>query len=177
MGEKEYFTIRIPKKIMLFIYALLCVFIALFAYNNWPRYIVLSPPVPENGFIISEGKTIYNPYEADDVKLEGHNTWTWRRKYEFLPTEGDVSTSDSILAYFDTWLNNNEWKNFEGQGDPCGLVTKTDDIPENITNLFAYVPENSKDSYYSSAVCLGTWPYTTEDQKTGFIVLLFTATK
>ena len=118
MDDKKYITIRIPKRILLSIYILLCVFVAIFAYNNWPRYIVLNPPVPENGFVIGEGKTIYNPYETNGVKLEGHNTWTWRRKYGFLPTEGDVYTSDSVLAYFDTWLNSDEWKNFEGHGIP-----------------------------------------------------------
>lgn len=177
MDEKEYVTVRIPKRILLSIYILLCVFIAVFAYNNWPRYIVLSPPVPENGFVISEGKKIYNPYEADGVKLEGHNTWTWRREYGFLPTEVDVYTPDSVLAYFDAWLNGNEWKSYEGRGEPCGLVTRTDDIPENITNIFAYVSESTSGSYYSSVVCLASWPYITEDNKSGFIVLLFTATK
>jgi len=176
MADEKYVTIRVPKRVLLSIYILLCVFIAVFAYNNWPRYIVLNPPVPENGFVISEGKTIYNPYEVDGVKMEGHNTWTWRRSYGFLPVEGDAYTLDSVLAYFDTWLNDHEWKKYEGRGEPCSIVTKTEFLGD-ITNLSAYVAENTSGSYYSSVVCLASWPYVTENNKTGFTVLLFTATK
>lgn len=108
--------------------------------------------------------------------LEGHNTWTWRRKYGFLPTQSDTYTTASTLAYFDTWLRSHEWKKFEGQGDPCEVMAATD-LPQSDINLFAYIPENTTGSYYSSLVCLGTWPYIAEDNKTGFIILLFTATK
>jgi len=176
MDEGKYFTIRVPKKSLLYVYILLCVFVAVFAYNNWPRYIVLNPSVPENGFIISEGKTIFNPYEVNGIKLKGHNTWTWRRKYGFLPVESDVYTPDSVMSYFDRWLNGHEWRKYEGQGSPCYPVIEAD-LMGNDATVFAYVPANTSGSYYSSVVCLATWPYTSEDNKTGFIMLLFTATK
>jgi len=177
MEEKEYLTLRVPKRVLLFIYILLCVVVVVIAYNNWPRYVVLNPPTPNNGFVIDEEKMIYNPYTTSRVKSEeGHNTWTWRREYGFLPAGGDLYTSASTLAYFDKWLNEQGWKNFDGQGNPCDIVIKTG-LLEQATSLFAYVPENTTGSYYSSVVCLATWSYTTEDGKTGFIVLLFTATK
>ena len=176
MGEEKYFTFRISKRVLVYVYILLCVFVVLVAYNNWPRYVVLNPLLPDEGFVISEAKMIYNPYTDGDVKLSSHNTWIWRREYGFLPTGDDPYTSEFILAYFDKWLKEQGWKNFEGQGDPCDVVTKAG-LLEKDTNLFAYVPENTTGSYYSSAVCLAAWPYTTADQKTGFIVFLFTATK
>lgn len=176
MDEKEYFTIRIPKKIFVYIYILLCVFIVVIAYNNWPRYVVLNPPVPEKGFVIREEKTIYNPYTDSAVKLSGHNTWTWRREYGFLPTGDELYTSESVMAYFDTWLGGHGWKKFEGQGTPCDVMTKVG-VMEKDANSFAYVPENTSGSYYSSVVCLATQPYTSVDGNAGFKVLLFTATK
>ncbi len=176
MNEKEYFTLRIPKRILVYIYILLCIVVVVIAYNNWPRYVVLNPPMPDNGSIISEEKMIYNPYTEGDVKLSSHNTWIWRREYGFLPTGDGSYTSESILSYFDKWLNEHDWKNFEGQGDPCDVMTKAG-LLEKGANSFAYVPENTTGSYYSSVVCMATWPYTTEDNETGFIILLFTATK
>jgi len=176
MDEKKYFTIRIPKRIAVYIYILLCVFVAVIAFNNWPRYIVLSPPMPNKGFVISEEKMIYNPYTDSDVKVSGHNTWTWRKEYGFLPTGDDPYTSESVMAYFDKWLKEHGWKNFEGQGNPCNVMTKAG-LMKKDTNSFAYVAENATGSYYSSVVCLAAWPYTAENNETGFIVLLFTATK
>lgn len=176
MDEKKYFTFNISKRVVVSIYILLCVFVAVFAYNNWPRYVVLNPPVPDKGFVISEEKTVYNPYTASGVKLEKHKTWTWRRRYGFLPTGDDLYTSESALAYFDKWLNEQGWKSFEGQGFPCDVMTEADLLVRG-TNLFAYVPKNTTGSYYSSVVCLAAWSYTTEDKETGFLVLLFTATK
>jgi hypothetical protein len=176
MDESKYFIIRIPKKILVYIYILLCVFVVVVAYNNWPRYVVLNPPMPDKGFVVSEEKTIYNPYTDSDVKLNGHNTWTWRRKYGFLSTGDELYTSESALAYFDKWLSEHGWKKFDGQGFPCEVMAKTDSLPKD-TNVFAYVPENTSGSYYSSVVCLAAWPSTSVDGKTGFIVLLFTATK
>jgi len=176
MDEKKYLTFQVPKRFVVFTYILLCVIVAVIAYNNWPRYIVLNPPVPDKGFVINEEKMIYNPYTAGDVKLSGHNTWTWRREYGFLSTGDGLYTPESALTYFDKWLNEHGWKKFEGQGDPCDVMTKAGLLESN-TNVFAYVPENTTGSYYSSAVCLVTRPYTAEDGKTGFMVLLFTATK
>jgi len=176
MDDKKYLTLRIPKRILLYIYILLCIVVVVIAYNNWPRYVVLNPPMPDKGFIISEEKMIYNPYIDGDAKLGSHNTWTWRREYGFLSTEDDLYTPEFALAYFDKWLNEQGWKDFEGQGEPCDVVTKAG-LLEKDTNVFAYVPENTTGSYYSSAVCLATWPYTPEDDRTGFVVLLFTATK
>ena len=174
--DEKYFTLRIPKRILLFIYILLCIVVAVIVYNNWPRYVVLNPPMPDKGFVISEEKLIYNPYTAGGVTLNSHNTWTWRREYGFLPTGNDLSTPEFALAYFDTWLNEHGWKQFEGLGEPCEVMTKAG-ILETNTNPIPYVPENTTGSYYSSAVCLTTRPYTSEDNKTGFVVLLFTATK
>ncbi len=176
MDENKYVTLRIPKRILLYIYILLCVVVAVIAFNNWPRYIVLNPPVPDKGFVISEEKMIYNPYADGDVKLESHNTWTWRRKYGFLPMGGDLYTPESVFAYFDKWLKEQGWKNFTGQGNPCEVVTKAG-LVEKDTNLFAYVSQNTTGSYYSSVVCLASWPYITENEESGFIILLFTATK
>jgi hypothetical protein len=176
MDEDKYFTLRIPKRVLLYIYILLCIVVVVIAFNNWPRYIVLNPPIPDKGFVIIEEKMIYNPYADDDVKLGSHNTWTWRREYGFLPTGGDLYTSESVLANFDTWLKEQGWKNFEGRGKPCDIVTKAG-LVEKDTNLFAYVANNTTGSYYSAVVCLASWPYTTEGEETGFIVLLFTATK
>jgi len=176
MDENKYFTLRIPKRVLLYIYILLCIVVVVVAFNNWPRYIVLNPPVPYKGFAISEEKMIYNPYTDGGVKLGFHNTWTWRRKYGFLPTGDDLYTSESVLAYFDKWLNEQGWKSFEGHGLPCDFMIEADHL-ERGTNLLAYVSNNTTGSYYSSVVCLAAWPYTTEDKKTGFIVLLFTATK
>ena len=120
MDGKEYFTIRIPKRILLYVYILLCIVVVVIAYNNWPRYVVLNPPMPENGFILSEEKFIYNPSTENGVKLGSHNTWTWRREYGFLPTGNDLYTPESAITYFDGWLNEHGWKKFDGQG---GLVT------------------------------------------------------
>ena len=176
MDEKKYITFQVPKRVVAFIYILLCVIVAVIAYNNWPRYVVLNPPVPDKGLVISEEKMIYNPYTASGVKLSSHNTWTWRREYGFLPTGEDSYTSESVMVYFDEWLNEHDWKNFEGQGDPCEVMIKAGLVERN-SNLSAYVPKNTTGSYYSSVVCLVTRPYTAEDNKTGFMVLLFTATK
>jgi hypothetical protein len=176
MDESKYFTLKIPKKILLFVYIPLCIVIVVIAYNNWPRYVVLNPPMPDKGFVIREEKMIYNPSSDDDVKLDGHNTWTWRREYGFLPTENDSYTSESIAVYFDMWLNQQGWKKFEGLGNPCDVMTKAG-LLEDGANVIAYVSENTTGSYYSSVVCLAAGPYTTEDNQTGFKVLLFTATK
>ena len=176
MDENKYFTLRIPKRVLTYIYILLCTVVAVIAFNNWPRYIVLNPPIPDKGFVISEEKKTYNPYAGDVMKLGGHNTWTWRKKYGFLPTEGDLYTSEFVLAYFDKWLKERDWKNFEGQGDPCDIVAKAG-LLEKDTNLSAYVSKDTTGSYYTSVVCLASWPYTTEDEETGFIILLFTASK
>jgi len=176
MDEKKYITFRVQKRVVVFIYILLCVILAVIAYNNWPRYVVLNPPMPDKGFVISEEKMIYNPYTSSGVKLSSHNTWTWRREYGFLPIENDPYTSESVMAYFDKWLNEHDWKKFEGQGEPCNVMTKAG-LMEKDANVFAYVPKNTTGSYYSSAVCLTTWPYISADNETGFTVLLFTATK
>ena len=176
MDESKYFTIRIPKRILLFIYIVLCVVVVVIAYNNWPRYVVLNPPMPDKGFIIREEKMIYNPSTDDDVNLGSHNTWMWRREYGFLPAGDDPNASEAVLAYFDKWLNEQGWKRFDGQGNPCDVMTKAGLLVEG-ANVTAYVAENTTGSYYSSAVCLAAGPYTTEDNQTGFTVTLFTATK
>jgi len=176
MDEKEYFTLKIPKKILLFIYILVCVVIALLVYNYWPRYVVLNPPLPDHGAVISEEKAVYNPYTSGGIKFGSHNTWTWRRKYAFLPTGDEFYTSERVMAYFDKWLNEHGWKKFNGQGFPCDVMTESD-LLERDSNLLAYVPENTTGSYYSSVVCVAAWPYTIADEKTGFIILLFTASK
>ena len=176
MDEKEYVTLRIPKKLLLFTYILLCIVVALLVYNYWPRYVVINPPLPDNGVVISEEKAVYNPYASGGLKFGSHNTWTWRRKYAFLPTEDNPYTFETVTAYFDQWLNEHGWKNFEGQGFPCDVMAESD-LLEKDSNLLVYVPENTTGSYYSSVVCMATWPYITEDDKSGFIVLLFTASK
>jgi len=176
MDEKEYVTFRIPKRILLYIYILLCIVVALIVYNYWPRYIVLNPPLPDKGVVISEEKAVYNPYTTDGIKFGSHNTWTWRRKYEFLPSGDDLYISESVMTYFDQWLNEHGWEKFEEQGFPCDVMAEAD-LLERDTNLLAYVPENTTGSYYSSVVCVAAWPYTTADKKTGFIILLFSASK
>ena len=175
MDESKYFTIKIPKRVLLFTYILLCIVVVVIAYNNWPRYVVLNPPMPDTGFVIREEKMIYNPSSDDDV-LDGHNTWTWRIEYGFLPAKNDTYTSESVVAYFDTWLNEQGWKRFNGQGNPCSVMAKASLLKED-ANVAAYVAENTTGSYYSSVVCLAAGPYTTEDNQTGFTVTLFTATK
>jgi len=176
MDEKEYVTLRIPRKILLFIYILLCIVVALLVYNYWPRYVVINPPLPDKGVVLSEEKAVYNPYTSGGIKFGSHNTWTWRRKYAFFPAGDDLYTSETAMAYFDKWLNEHGWKKFKGQGSPCDVMVESD-LLEKDSNLLAYVPENTTGSYYSSVVCMATWPYITEDDKSGFTVLLFTASK
>ena len=80
------------------------------------------------------------------------------------------------MAFFDQWLNEHVWKKVEGQGFPCDVMAESD-LLEKDSNLLAYLPENTTGSYYSSVDCMAAWPDITEDDKSGLIVLLFTASK
>ena len=93
---------------------------------------------------------IYNPYTDGSVKLGFHNTWTWRRKYGFIPTGDDLYTSEFVLTYFDKWLNELGWKNFEGHGSPCDFMIEAYHL-EKGTNLLAYVSNR----YYRLLLLIG----------------------
>lgn len=175
MLRDKYVALRIPA------YSLYVglVFVAwygfIFLYNNWPRYIVLNPPVPERVFTLSEEKTVYIPYSGN-TKSSNDKYWKWRKQYDFVPTCcEDLDTAEKIFAYFDKWLNQEGWIKYEGRGFPCGDMIEATFLEEG-KNLFAYVPKDAKSPYYSPAVCVAAWPYHVENPPQGFIVELYTTT-
>jgi hypothetical protein len=174
MLKDKYFSVKIPA-ITLFIVFVFILFPGLpLIYDHWPRYIVLDPPVPEYVFVTSEHKTTYIPYSGNNA-FDNDKSWIWRKEYDFLPIGNNLDTAESIIAYFDKWLNEQGWKRFEEQGFPCGGMIEAEFLNRG-ENLFAYLPKDTKNSYYAPAVCLAVWPYATADDAVGFNVLLFSET-
>jgi hypothetical protein len=173
MLKDKYFSVKIPA-ITLFILFIFILFPGLLLiYDTWPRYIVLEPPIPERALAMGEHKTVYITYNAG--KATSEKLWVWRKEYMFLPSVENLNTTASVIAYFDKWLNEHGWKKFEEQGFPCGGMIEADFLNRG-EDLFAYLPKDTKSSYYAPAVCLAVWPYTTADDAIGFNVLLFSET-
>jgi len=116
------------------------------AYYNWPRYVVLKPPVPDNVIILSEEKKISSSYSTGNVKFGNDKTWTWRRKYDFPHLRNDSYTLESALAYFDTWLNEHDWEKFNGPEFLCDGMTEVDSQGKKST-LITYTPKNAARPY------------------------------
>lgn len=176
MEDNKYLVFRVPKLPLLIFLVSLFVLASVEAYNNWPRYIVLDPPLPANVFITSEERTIYIPYTSGDVRMEHDKSWQWRKEFMFLPFVEDLNTSETILGYYHKYLEEQGWVKYEEQGFPCGDMREADFL-ERGKNLFVYVPKNSKSPYFGDAVCLAIWSFTTADDRIGFNVLLFTTAK
>jgi hypothetical protein len=118
-----------------------------------PQYIELAIPAPEGGQ--ASNFDVHSIWEMDSPGGEHYRYFIWRQGY--ICPISECNDWNTLMAYFDEWLQANGWKR-EIIGDHCyGTMTEAQFLEKDETDGYvAYQPTHPENR--SSFVCLAVWP-------------------
>jgi len=155
--------VRSPRRILWIMLGvcLLCVG-SLFAYEVFPRYIVLPLPLPSDDYNVSQW---FFPIHAT-WRNYSERYFVWRAEatlvYEGIP---DNRSRQSIIDHFDDQFLNNGWTRFDDIHASCSNIMPEanflpymEDVSENgYVAYFRKDFEPLSDSWDNESVCLAIW--------------------
>jgi hypothetical protein len=136
---------RLPKWLVILFGCLVLCSGLYYAIAIQPHYIELDIPPPE-------GREWHYTQKATQVWPPWNDTYfNWRRETSTYDTG-----RESIIAYFDEWLADNNWDRIEST--TCRVMPEADFLEDGEYHTITYRRPNSEYDLEPSSVCLGVWP-------------------
>lgn len=134
-------------------------------YLDYPRFIILTVPAPNNPWAYTEEVVVTWPVDHD-AKF-----YVWRGKAAaFGPQYSDW---DAVVRYFDDALEREQWqRDGSTKRTACeDYLLRTDLLKQIDGHSVAYRPVGSDNRFTTPVVCLAGWPTT---YGSGFYIVLAT---